>query len=355
MHMYRAWRSASLIFALAALLSLPVCAASPEGAAAPEGPAAQAQRAQTQPGNNAPFWREVREGDRNATTQVRGVETNILVQSEGQLWREIRNGPVTIYGGWLLVLVFLACMAFYLWRGKLTTHSPPTGRSVQRFTSWERLLHWTTAICWVILAVSGIVMLFGKYVVLPLLGYTLFAWLAILGKTLHNFVGPLFAVCTLIMIVVFVHDNLWRKVDWTWLRRFPAYLRGEHVPAGKFNAAEKVWFWLGVFLAGIGVSATGFVLDFPNFLQGRETMQLANVLHDLAALGFMAFGLGHIYLGTIGMEGAYDAMRHGTVDETWAKEHHELWYNEIKSGERVPAGGAPSAAPATAMKEGWNR
>jgi formate dehydrogenase subunit gamma len=321
-----------------------------------EGQPAQAQREVTQPLNNAPFWRDVREGDRNAyqTTQVRGIETNILIQNEGEMWRRIRNGPVTVYGGWLLVLVFLACMGFYWWRGKLTVHEPPTGRVILRFTSWERIVHWTTAICFVILAVSGIFMLFGRYVILPLFGYTIFSFLTIIGKNLHNFVGPLFVVCTLVMIVTFFRDNLWRAVDWAWLRRFAKYLRGQHVPAGKYNAAEKLWFWSGVFLAGIAVSATGLVLDFPNFLQGREAMQTANILHAIAAIGFMAFGIGHIYLGTIGMEGAYDAMRHGSVDETWAKEHHDIWYQQIMAnrGRRAP-GAAPSTAPASSMKDGW--
>src|SRR5205823_4674826 len=129
---------------------------------------------------------------------------------------------------------------------------------------------------------------------------------------------------------------------------------GRHVPAGKYNAGEKVWFWLGVTLLGIIVSGTGLVLDFPNFGQTRETMQFANVIHAVAAVGFMALSLGHIYLGTIGLEGSYDAMRHGTVDETWAKEHHEYWYQQVMASRgRATGGMSPTAAPASPMKEGW--
>lgn len=314
----------------------------------------QAQRQSTQPGNNAPFWRDVRssELDPYQTTQVRGIETNILVQSAGQTWREMRNGPIVSYGGWLLLVIPVLIGLFYWRKGSLKTHGKPTGRTIERFSSWDRVIHWTTAISFVILAVSGIVMLFGKYVLLPLFGYTLFSWLAIFSKNLHNFVGPLFVVCTVLMIVTFIGKNVPRAYDRIWVRKFGGLASGEHVPSGKFNAGEKAWFWAGVVGLGLIVAASGLVLDFPNFAQGREIMQQANVVHAIAAVLFMAMSLGHIYLGTIGMEGAYDSMRTGYVDETWAKQHHEYWYNEVK-GQGSVAGGVPSTAHASAMKDGW--
>jgi formate dehydrogenase subunit gamma len=323
---------------------------------AAEGQVAQDRREVTQPGNNAPFWRDVRDGERNPyqTTQVRGIETAILVQSEGEVWRRIRNGPITVYGGWLMVLAFLGAGVFYAWKGKITTHEPPTGRALVRFTPWERIVHWTTAITFVILAISGIVMLFGRYVILPAMGYNLFSALAILSKNLHNFVGPLFVVCTILMIITFVRDNAPRAYDWVWVRKGGGLFTGKHVPSGKFNAGEKGWFWIGVTLLGLIVSVSGLVLDFPNFGQGRETMQMANVIHGSAAVLYMVMSIGHIYLGTIGQQGSYDAMRHGTVDETWAKEHHEYWYRDVmaKRGELRP-GVAPHTAAASSMKEGW--
>jgi formate dehydrogenase subunit gamma len=329
-------------------------AAQQPGAA--QGQPAEVQRQATQPGNNAPMWRDVRSGDINAyqTTQVRGRETNVLIQTEGEMWRRIRNGPVTVYGGWLVVIAFLVILLFYWRRGEIMLHEPRTGREILRFTSWERILHWTTAVVFVILAVSGIFMLFGRYVLLPIFGYKIFSALTVLGKNLHNFLGPLFVVCTVLMVFTFIRDNFFRSHYWTWLRRFGDFLKGRHVPAGRFNAGEKIWFWLGVLTLGIVVSVTGLVLDFPNFGQTRETMQIANVIHAVAAVGYIALSLGHIYLGTIGLEGSYDAMRHGTVDETWAKEHHELWYREVMAGRARPvSGGSPAASPASAMKEGW--
>jgi formate dehydrogenase subunit gamma len=242
---------------------------------------------------------------------------------------------------------------FYAWKGRIKLHEKPTGRLIERFNAWERIVHWTTAISFVILAVSGIVMLFGKHVLLPVLGYTLFSWLSILSKNLHNFVGPLFVLCTALMLFTFLRDNLPRAYDWLWVRKAGGLLSGQHVPSGRFNAGEKAWFWGGVMVLGIIVSVTGVILDFPQLVNGaRSSMQWANIIHGSAAVVFMAMSLGHIYLGTVGMEGAYESMRNGYVDETWAKEHHEYWYKEV-SAQRSAPGSAPSAAAASPMKEGW--
>jgi formate dehydrogenase subunit gamma len=294
-------------------------------------PAAQAQRQSTQPFNNAPIWREVRSGAPQTTTVV-GRETNVLIQPQGETWRAIRNGQVAVYGGWALVVMLLAIAAFYWIKGPIELHEKATGRKILRFNALDRAVHWATAISFVILAVSGLIMFFGKGLLLPLIGYTLFSWVATLSKNLHNFVGPLFAVCTIVMLVHFVKDNLPARGDWEWLRRFGGVFSEHEVPSGKLNALEKLWFWGGACVLGIIVSAAGFVLDFPNFDQTRQTMQLAHIVHSVGALLFMLGALGHIYIGTIGMTGAYEGMRHGYVDEEWAKEHHKFWYDEVKAG-----------------------
>jgi formate dehydrogenase subunit gamma len=307
---------------------------------------AQQERRDTQPGNNAPVWREVRSGNQGYTS-MQGREVGVLVQSAGETWRQIRNGPVTVYGGWVLVLVTLAIAAFFATRGALKLHEKPAGRMLERFNSLERVTHWTVAISFVVLAVSGLIMLFGKHVLLPIIGYTLFSWLTALSKNLHNFIGPLFILGLLLMILVYVKDNFPKAADLQWLAKAGGMFSGKHVPSGRFNAGEKGWFWAGVVALGIAVSVSGLILLFPNFEQLRATMQSAWIVHAAAALVFMALSLGHIYLGTIGVEGAYEAMRSGSVDEAWAKEHHELWYNEMKKGgaKSAPGGAVPAGAP----------
>ena len=318
----------------------------------------QQERQLTQPGNNAPVWREVQSGTPNFTS-IPGRETSVLIQpparfvgqqhriTAGEAWRQFRNGPMTFYGGCLLVLVIVAILGFYLWKGPLKLHEPPTGRLMTRFSVVEMVVHWSTAISFCVLGISGLIMFFGKHLLLPVLGYTLFAWLTALGKNLHNFIAPLFIVSAAAMIVIFIKDNFPRKYDLVWLRKAWAVMaRGEHVPSGRFNGGEKVWFWAGVVGLSIMVSWSGLVLLFPNFDQTRAMMQDAWIWHAGAALLYIAMSLGHIYLGTIGVQGTYGNMRHGYTDEAWAREHHEIWYNEVKSGKRAPTGGAvPAGAP----------
>jgi formate dehydrogenase subunit gamma len=199
-----------------------------------------------------------------------------------------------------------------------------------------------------LLAFTGVVILWGKYIILPWLGYAGFSWLTIVGKNIHNFVGPLFIFSLLVMFLIFVKDNLWRAYDLKWLTHFGGMFSKQEIPSGRFNAGEKAWFWVGVVLLGVTVSITGLILDFPNWQQGRQVMQGANVIHAIAAIVFIAISFGHIYLGTIGMEGAYRGMRDGYVDEEWAKEHHALWYDEVRAGkrpERIVA--TPTPQPAT--------
>jgi formate dehydrogenase subunit gamma len=308
----------------------------------------QQQRQVTQPGNNAPVWRQVREEAKEHFTSIKGRETGVLVQSWGDTWRRIRNGPVTFWGGWLVVAVVLAIAALYFTKGPVKVHDAPSGRLIHRFSAVEQVAHWCMAISFVVLGISGLVMFFGKHLLLPIIGYTLFAWLTALCKNLHNFVGPFFIVATVIFVVLFIRDNLPRAYDLKWFAKSWAYLTGkEHVPSGRFNAGEKVWFWGGVVVLSVVVSWSGLILLFPNFDQTRAVMQEAWIWHAVAALIYIALSLGHIYLGTLGVEGAYQAMRTGYVDEVWAKEHHEIWYNEVKSGRRrqAPGGAVPAGAP----------
>jgi formate dehydrogenase subunit gamma len=297
-------------------------------------------------------WREVREGHSPYTNStVKGRETNVLVQSWGETWRQIRNGPVTFWGGWLVVLVLAAIAAFYFVFGSVKLHGRPTGRLIRRFSTLDQVLHWTVAISFSVLGLTGLLMLFGKHVVLPLLGYTLFAWLAALGKNLHNFVAPIFIVSVALFALLFVRHNLPRAYDFVWFRNALGYVTGKkHVPSGKFNGGEKVWFWGGVVVLSVVVTWSGLILLFSNFDQTRAVMQQAWIIHACAAILYVSISFGHMYLGTIGLEGSYQAMRTGYVDESWAKEHHQIWYEEIKSGRRQPHSG-PLPAGALQMRE----
>ena len=363
-----AWMRLTLLLALGAALGAARAQdiASPERArpeafvppanfvAGPEPSASDsnAQRAKTQPGNNAPFWRGVHDSGRQpGYTDLPGPtgEGGVLVQrmtqypgslhtTAGEAWRQVRNQWLLPYGGALLAIVVLALALFYWRRGPIGGDERHTGRTIERFTPFERAAHWANAIAFVILAVSGLVMAFGKFVLLPVIGGTLFGALTYALKTLHNFVGPLFVVSLVIVFVTFVRDNFPQRGDLVWLKRFGGFFGSHEVPSHRFNAGEKVVFWAGVLVLGVVVVASGLVLDklIPGLEYGRGTMQVANMVHAVATVLMMALFLGHIYIGTIGMKGAYAAMRDGQVDEGWAQAHHELWYDDIKAG-NIPA------------------
>ena len=240
---------------------------------------------------------------------------------------------------------------YYRKRGQIKLHGPRSGRRIERFTEFERLVHWSQATAFVILAASGLVMLFGKYVLLPLaggtaFGYAIFGWLAWICKNLHNLVGPIFIFTTAFIVAVFVKDNFPKLYDFKWIAGGGGLIGDAEPPSGRFNAAEKGWFWIGVIGFGIVMIVTGLIMDFPNFGQGRALMQSVNIVHAIAAVTFIALALGHIYMGTIGMEGAYEAMRDGYVDEEWAREHHLYWYEEVKSGKIPAVRSAPAAGAA---------
>ena len=331
----------------------PPTAGPPAGFVAPAEPKpdeSNAERARTQPGNNAPFWRAVREsGNQAGYTSLPGTETGVLIQpmvqypgsmhtTAGEAWRQVRNNWIIPYGGALVLIALVAAGLFYAAKGTIGLHAPETGRKIERFTYFERAAHWTNAIAFSILAISGIVMAFGKYFLLPVMGGTLFGWLSYALKNLHNFAGPVFAVSLLVVFLTFVRDNLPSKDDIVWLAKGGGLFSGAHVPSHRFNAGEKIVFWAGVFVLGFVVVGSGLVLDkiVPGMAYTRGDMQIAHMIHGVATVLMMAMFIGHIYMGTIGMKGAYQAMKTGYVDETWAREHHELWHDDIKAG-RIPA------------------
>lgn len=319
---------------LGALCGLLLMLAAPAWGQAAAGSAADAQVLQqaAQPGNNAPVWREVRSGESHFTV-VRTPEAGVLIQDSGNTWRQLRNGPITVYGGWLLVIVPSLILLFWLVKGTIKLHEKPTGRSLKRFSGFERFVHWGVAISFVLLALTGFAILFGKHVLLPIIGQDGLGALLNVGKLVHNYVGPAFAVFLVLMFVAFLRDNVWHASDALWIRKAGGLMSGEHVPSGRFNFGEKTWFWFGVTFLGLTVAISGLIMDFPNLGDwSRADMQTANIVHAIGAILMLGLAFGHIYMGTLGAEGAYESMKTGYVDETWAREHHEQWYHDVKAG-----------------------
>ena len=343
-----------------------VAQAPPAGFVAPAEPKADesnALRGKSQPGNNAPFWRAVRDsGDQAGVSNLPGAEMGVLIQSfvqvpgsrattAGEAWRQVRNRWILPYGGALLFITALGLAIFYWRKGPIGQDHPATGM-VERFTPFERAAHWTNATAFVVLAVSGLVLAFGKFILLPVIGATLFGWLAYLLKFAHNFVGPLFAVSLVIVMITFLKDNIANAADFAWLKSAGGMLGDKQVPSHRFNAAEKGVYWWGMFVPGLVAVGSGLVLDglIPGLGGVRSEMQIASLIHSVVSIWVMVVLFGHIYMGTIGTRGAYSGMRTGYVSEGWAREHHVLWHDDIRAG-KIPAKRSaepvPTIGPAT--------
>lgn len=291
----------------------------------------------------ASYWREVRQGT-TGYTAIKGQETGELIENGGQNWRQIRNGPIATLGAWLIGIVLAVLLVFHLTVGKARLEQR-TGRKVLRWTVFERTLHWYVAVLFIILALTGLSLLYGRAVLIPLFGYEGFAAYARLAKLMHDYLSLFFVVGLVVMLAVWFRENIFTKIDWAWFKAGGGYLGKGHAPAYKVNAGEKVWFWI-LFIAGIGLMISGIVMLFPNLAFERDTMQGANIIHAVTALILSGFAFGHIYLGTLGSEGAFEGMFSGEVDEAWAKQHHDLWYEETRGeGAAAASGGEEKPAP----------
>jgi formate dehydrogenase subunit gamma len=320
----------------------PAPAAAPTAAPTPPVPAKDSTAV---PGWNKPPEQWSIPSEQPQYASIPGREKNVLIQAEGREWREFRNHQVTNYGGWLIGLAFFGVVGFYIIKGTIRVKEPLTGKLIERFNAVERASHWTLAATFVILGLTGAAILWGKYLLLPWMGYPVFSTIVVIGKNIHNFIGPLFIFSLLTTFLLYLKDNFFSEWDIKWFMSLGGWLR--HVPSFKFNAGEKMVFWGGlVFLGGV-VSVSGLILDFPNWQQTRAFMQQANVIHAIAAVCFICLIFGHAYLGTIGMAGAFHAMHEGTVDESWAKEHHGLWYEQVMEGKRPEHFVSSGTQPAT--------
>jgi formate dehydrogenase subunit gamma len=267
----------------------------------------------------------------------------VLIQPMGRTWDYFHE--VLLHWGAAIVILgtILVLGAAYLMMGRLRIAAGRSGQKILRFKAFERFSHWLTAVSFVILGLTGLNITFGKLLLLPVVGPDTFSDISVLAKYAHNFASFAFMAGLVLIIVIFFKENLPAKVDLDWVKQGGGFIKGKHAPAGKFNPGEKLVYWFSL-AAGIGVSLSGILLLFPFYGTDIPDMQIAQGLHAVVAVLFIALILGHIYIGTLGMEGAFEAMGTGEVDLNWAKEHHDLWLaRQLENSDRQ---GRPSATPA---------
>jgi len=282
----------------------------------------------THPG--ADLWNAVRERvQAPMSTQVPNIDGTVLINRSGEDWKTFRTDYLVPYGGYLLLGALGLITVFFLYRGRIRIEDGRSGKLVPRFSVNQRVVHWFAASQFVILGLTGLVLLYGRYVLIPLLGPEGFSATAAACKEIHNLFGPIFPFAVVAIIFLFGRGNWFNWTDIKWFLKGGGLFGDRMADSGYYNGGQKVWFWMTVTF-GLTISVSGLILDFPVFGQGRELMAGAHVIHSLLAVVFIAAAFAHIYIGTLGMEGAAESMTQGYVDANWAKEHHNLWYAEME-------------------------
>jgi formate dehydrogenase subunit gamma len=269
----------------------------------------------------------------------------VLEQPAGRDWRSFRDGTLRWVGGIAIVGMLALLIIFYLTRGMVKIESGRSGRNILRFNGFERTVHWMTATCFIILALSGLNITFGRPLLIPLIGLEAFSEWSQWAKYAHNYLSFPFTIGVVVIFLMWIGGNIPNKVDVEWVKRGGGLIGDDHPPAYRFNAGQKFMYWV-VVLGGGAVAVTGYLLMFPFYTSGIEGMQIAQVVHSIVAVLFVAAMIAHVYIGTIGMEGAFEAMGSGTVDVNWAKEHHSLWLQQQHPREVTGGARPPAAVPA---------
>ncbi len=275
------------------------------------------------------------------------MKSQTLEQPAGRDWRHFHQVTLRWIGGLAILGMLALLIAFYLMRGPVPLEGGRSGRTVVRFNGFERFTHWLTASCFIVLAISGLNVTFGKSLLLPLIGPQAFTTFSEVAKYAHNFTSFPFVLGLVLIAALWIRDNLPDKLDLDWLKAGGGMVGSAHPPARHFNAGQKIIFWI-VLLFGATAAVTGYMLMFPFAVTDIAGMQLDQIIHSVVAVLFIAVMLSHIYIGTpVGMEGAFEAMGTGEVDLNWAKQHHSLWVEqELGKGRAATPPPRASATPA---------
>jgi formate dehydrogenase subunit gamma len=272
----------------------------------------------------------------NQLKEVKGLGTipdsksYLIEHPAGRDWRHFHEVTLKWIGGIAILGVLAVLIIFYLWRGMVRIQSGRSGRVIVRFNGFERFVHWMTATCFIILAISGLNITFGRPLFAATFGSDGFTTWSEWAKYAHNYLSFPFTIGVVLIFLIWIAGNIPNAVDVQWFKRGGGIVGHDHPPAYRFNAGQKAIYWI-VVLGGGAVAITGYMLMFPFYGTDIDTMQSAEMIHAIVAMLFIAAMLGHIYIGTIGMEGAFEAMGQGTVDLNWAKEHHSLWLEDEKA------------------------
>jgi formate dehydrogenase subunit gamma len=272
----------------------------------------------------------------NGRGSIPDVKSYNIEQPAGRDWRQFHEVWLPWLGGAAVLGMLAVLVLFYLIRGKICLEAGRSGRMLVRFSGFERLVHWMTATCFVVLALTGLNITFGKDLLRPLIGPEAFSAWSQWAKYAHNYLSFPFTLGVVLILLMWLAGNIPNKMDIAWIKQGGGIVGHQHPPAGRFNAGKKVIYWI-VVLGGGAVVVSGYFLLFPFYATNIAGMQSAQMVHGIVAVLFVAVMIAHVYIGTIGMEGAFEGMWDGIVDVNWAKEHHSAWFEkEVAGGHTAP-------------------
>jgi formate dehydrogenase subunit gamma len=306
--------------------------------------------------SDSEMFRALRYSEADVNVTSRAPAADVIIQDTGMAWLEFREGPLARYGGGAMIAMIVFLGLFYIGRGRIMIDGEKTGKTMLRFAGIERFAHWMLGVSFILLGITGLISYFGRQALIPLMGHEAYSVIAIGSKWVHNNLAWPFMIALVMVFVLWIWHNIPDRTDIHWLARGGGlFVKGVHPPAKKFNAGQKLIFW-SVVILGFSISASGLSLLFPfelpmfaktfavlnqtgipqflgfgtlpENLLPHEEMQFAQAWHSIVAFAFMTIVIAHIYIGSIGMEGAFDAMGSGHVETQWAKEHHSIWYQE---------------------------
>ncbi len=162
----------------------------------------------------------LKEGDKiTGRISIPDPMASSLIQPAGRDWRDFQRYKLPVIGG-IAIIGMLALLAIFLMiRGRIRIEHGFSGIKILRFASFERFTHWLTATCFIILALSGLNISFGRVLILPLFGAEAFSTLTAWGKIAHNYLAFPFMLGLVIMFLVWIKDNIPGKLDLVWLKK----------------------------------------------------------------------------------------------------------------------------------------
>ncbi|WP_425439838.1 formate dehydrogenase subunit gamma [Paraferrimonas sedimenticola] len=287
----------------------------------------------------ADMWRAAKSGQAGYTTSNSPFHGALINQypAERLTYRSDYLAPAIMLSVFGVILIFAAFVAV---NGPSRLEKGFSGVEIKRWSKFDVWLHWIGAIPCLLLILTGLTLLGGRYFIQPWVGEAGWAAIVNFSKQTHDVMAIPFIVGWFLMTILWMKNQFLASYDFKWFLVVGGYLnfgpfKGKHPDAGFANAGEKLWFWTFAF-AGGAIVVSGIIMLFPNWVEpSRSLSMLAIIIHGASSVLIAAFTVVHIFMATVMSEGGMECMVSGYCDENWAKQHHNVWYDDLKRDNKL--------------------